>query len=86
MDLNRALDSLPAAFLSIPPEDRTLFLDILRLPEKYKQVILFYYYQEMTLEECAQALSISRSAAHHRLKKAQALLRQGLLGRDQDEK
>ncbi len=85
VDLRQALESLPAAYQTILPEDRTLFLDILRLNEKYKQVILLYYYQELTLEECAKALSISRSAAHHRLKKAQALLRHSLTGRDQDE-
>ncbi len=85
VDLSKALDELPPACQAVLPEDRTLFLDILRLPEKYKQVILLYYYQELTLVECAAALSISRSAAHHRLKKARELLRLGLTGRDHDE-
>jgi RNA polymerase sigma-70 factor (ECF subfamily) len=80
VDLTRALETLPASCQAILPEDRTLFLDILRLPEKYKQVILLYYYQDMTLEEAAQALLISRSATHHRLKRAQELLRLGLTG------
>jgi RNA polymerase sigma-70 factor (ECF subfamily) len=86
VDLKRTLETLPAAYQTIFPEDRSLFLDILRLPEKYKQMILLYYYQDLTLEECAQALSVSRSAAHQRLKKAQALLRPSLGGRDQYEK
>ena len=61
-------------------------LDILRLPAKYKQVLLLYYYQDLTLEEIAQALQMSRSTVHHRLKKAEALLRNTLTGGDIDEK
>lgn len=86
VDMSMELEKLPAAYQAIPPEDRTLFLDILRLSEKYKNVILLYYYQELTLEETAKALSISRSTAHSRLKKALGLLRRSLTGRDQDEK
>ena len=80
------LEKLPFRYQAVAPEDRTLFLDILRLGDKYRQVILLYYYQEMTLEETAKVLSISRSAAHSRLKKALGLLRLSLTGRDQDEK
>ena len=85
VDLSRELEKLPPTYQTVLPEDRTLFMDILRLPEKYKQVILLYYYQEMTLMECAKILNLSRSATHHRLKKAQALLRLELGGRDQYE-
>lgn len=86
MDLRRALDELPAHLTAIFPEDRLLMLDILRLPTKYKQVILLYYYQDMTLEEIAQTLQTSRSTVHHRLKKAEALLKTTLTGGDIDEK
>ena len=86
MDLSRALDELPAHLTAIFPEDRLLMLDILRLPTKYKQVILLYYYQDMTLEEIAQTLQTSRSTVHHRLKKAEALLKTTLTGGDIDEK
>ena len=86
MDLRRALDELPAHLTAIFPEDRLLMLDILLLPTKYKQVILLYYYQDMTLEEIAQTLQTSRSTVHHRLKKAEALLKTTLTGGDIDEK
>lgn len=85
MDLSRALDELPAHLTAILPEDRLLMLDILRLPAKYKQVLLLYYYQDLTLEEIAQALQMSRSTVHHRLKMAEALLRNTLTGGDIDE-
>ena len=86
VDLSKALDELPPHMLAVLPEDRLLMVDILRLPEKYKQVLLLYYYQDLTLEETAQALGISRSTVHHRLKKAEALLRSALTGGDANEK
>ena len=61
------------------------FLDILRLPEKYRQVLTLYYYQDMTLEETASALGLSRSTAHHRLRRAEAALRDQLTGGDGGE-
>ncbi len=73
-------DDLP---LSVPDEDRTLFLTVSQLPEKYKQVIILKYYQGMGLDEAARALNISRSTVHHRLQKALKLLRLDLdEGRD----
>lgn len=73
-------DDLP---LSAPDEDRTLFLTVQQLPEKYKQVIILKYYQGMALDEAAKALNISRSTVHHRLQKALKLLRLDLdEGRD----
>lgn len=80
VDLTRALDDLPPSAMSVPPQERLLFLDILRLPEKYRQVLILYYYQDMTLEEAAAALGLSRSTAHHRLKRAEAALRDTLTG------
>jgi RNA polymerase sigma-70 factor (ECF subfamily) len=60
VDMSRVLTEIPVHFDEVLPEDRVLLMDIFRLPEKYKQVILLYYYQEMTLQEVADALSISR--------------------------
>ena len=85
VDLTRVLDDLPPSAMSVPPQERLLFLDILRLPEKFRQVLLLYYYQDMTLEESAAALGLSRSTAHHRLKRAEAVLRDALTGGDGDE-
>ena len=78
VDLSRALEDLPPATLGITHEERLLFLDVLRLPEKYKQVVLLCDVQQLTLEEAAKALSIPRSTAHHRLQRAHALLREAL--------
>lgn len=50
--------------------DRTLLLDVLRLPEKEKTAILLYYYQGMTQHEIAQTLGVSRTSVQLTLKKA----------------
>lgn len=75
IDLTRAIEDLPASFHAASQEDKTFFLDIVRLPQKYRQVIILHYYQDMPLKEVADMLHISRSTAYHRLQKAQQLLR-----------
>jgi len=74
VDLSRALEDLPRQMVSVLPQERGLMLDIMALPDKFKQVILLYYYQDMTLQETAQALGLSASAVHNRLRKAENLL------------
>ena len=80
VDRSKAIEDIPEALVSVAAEDQTLFLDIQRLPAKYKQVILLYYYHEMTLQEIAEALQLSLSTVYRRLQKAQALLKRSLTG------
>lgn len=85
VDRTKVLSDIPEGASAVLPEDRSLMDDILRLPPKYKQVILLYYYQEMTMEETAKVLGCSRSSVFHRLKKAQKILKEALTGGDRDE-
>lgn len=85
IDMRRTLEELPSQLQTVLPEDHELLMDVYNLPEKLKQVILLYYYQEMTLQETADCLGISRSTVHKRLQKAQQLLRGRLEGRDFDD-
>lgn len=78
IDGRQSLDDLPPSLVAVTPEDHTLRLEIGRLPEKYKQVLLMCYYQELTEREAADALGISVSTVCKRLKKAEALLRRSL--------
>lgn len=55
--------------------DRMLLMDVLRLPDKYRTVVLLYYYQNMTQQEVADVLQISRSKVCSRLKKALDILK-----------
>lgn len=85
VDLPGELEKLPPALISVSPMEREILLDVLRLPAKYKQVILLHYYENFTLREIGGILGLSPSAVHHRLKKAQALLRFDQEGRDSVE-
>ncbi|MBQ9952094.1 MAG: sigma-70 family RNA polymerase sigma factor [Clostridia bacterium] len=75
VDSAKSLESIPFRSTDALPEERDLFIDIARLPEKYKSVILLYYDQGMTQREIAGVLGISRSIVAHRLKKAVDMLR-----------
>ena len=85
IDMHKSLDELPPQMTAALQEDRELLSDVYNLPEKLKQAILLYYYQEMTLQEVADCLGVGRSTVHKRLKKAQQLLRGRLEGRDPDD-
>lgn len=78
VDTSKVLGDIPMD--AVLPESRKLLSDILTLPEKYKQVVLLYYYQEMTLVEVAKALNVGKSTVHHRLQKAQKVLKRTLTG------
>ena len=61
---------------------RELFLAVVDLPEKLRQVVILYYYHDMSMAEIGEILRVSRSAIQHRLQKAHALLREYLDGSD----
>ncbi len=63
------------------PDVACLAAAIHRLPDKLKEAVLLYYYQDMTMTEIAQALGVSPSIISRRIKKAHAKL-QGLLGEE----
>ena len=54
----------------------------MQLPRKLREVILLYYYQDMTVTEIAVSLGISQSSVSWRLKRARGKLRALLEGRD----
>ena len=70
VDLSRALEDLPQQMCSVLPQERGLMLDIMALPDKFKQVILLYYYQDMTMQEIASVLDIAVSTAGKRVNSA----------------
>lgn len=48
---------------------------ILRMPEKYKDMLLLLYYYDHTVEEASIAMGISANAAYQRLSRAKKLLK-----------
>ena len=85
VDRTKALEDLPQHYLQVEAEDRSLFLTILGLPVKQKQVILLYYYHRMPMQEVAQVLGVAVSTVHARLKKAEQALKMTLTGGDDND-
>ena len=63
------------AIQPVDPIARQVYDDVKALPEKYRVCVLLYYWQQMTLEDIAKVLSLSKSAVHHRLEKARGMLK-----------
>ena len=76
-------DDLPlAAEAACPEEEIDLMCAIMALPAKLKEVILLYYWQEMTVEEIAHALGLAHASVSGRLKRGREKLRDILEGRN----
>lgn len=80
VDRSKALDELPPQIAAVEPEDRSLTLTVMELPDRYKQVILLYFFQGLTMQETADALGASQATVSRRLDKAKELLRGSLTG------
>lgn len=55
-----------------------VFDEISKLPPKYKEVILLYYYQEMSISEIAEVLKLKESAVKVRLFRAREQMKLNL--------
>lgn len=73
--LSITLENLPPSILQIEQESRDVFIDVLRLPRKYRQVVLLRVFNDCTIKECAEILQVSQITVIRRLKKAYELLR-----------
>ena len=74
VDRRVVLDTLP---IPAPPQEdyADLAQAILQLPDKYREVVLLYYYQDMTIRDIAKTLGLAPSSVSNRLKKAHARLK-----------
>ena len=54
---------------------RRLLAEVEALPEPYRQVILLYYYEDVTYRDVARTLGVSVATVNARLTRARALLR-----------
>lgn len=81
-----SLDTVAETPVFDAPEDRTLYEAVLSLPEKYRVVLgLYYYYEELSTAQIAQALGLRQSAVTTRLSRARKLLKEQLGGDWQDD-
>ena len=73
-------EDLPEAVLPPSEDDRELTLRVMQLPDKLREVIVLYYYQDMNSVEIARSLRLPQSTVATRLKRAREKLREALEG------
>lgn len=79
------LDTLAERPAPATREDDDLTTEIMNLPIRLREAALLCWLQEMTYEEAAEALGISRQAVGSRLNRARRKLRFALEGSDDDD-
>lgn len=80
IDRRVTLEQLPEALLSYEQADDETIQSIMRLSYRDREVLLLYFYQDMTLREISQSLGISLGSVHARLQRAKQKLRAALKG------
>lgn len=75
VDRHVTVEELPLPAPQADDEAKQLFAAVLSLPEKYREVIVLHYYQDIPAGELAQTLHIAKASVYRRLNKAQLLLK-----------
>ena len=75
-------EDLPEAILPPEEDDRELTMQVMRLPDKLRRVVVLYYYQDMNTVDIAKSLGLAQSSVTARLKRAREKLRVALEGGD----
>ena len=57
-----------------PDENRELIMDVMNLPEKYREVVLLVFMQGLTVREAAECMQTSASTISRRLEKARKMI------------
>ena len=55
-------------------EDRELIMDVMNLPEEYRQAVLLVFWYGMTIRETAECMRTSATTVCRRLEKAKAMI------------
>lgn len=71
-------EMLPTPAQIASPEDHDLTTGIMNLPVHLREVVLLYYYQDMSVTEIAAILRITHQAVSSRLQRARRLLKDSL--------
>jgi RNA polymerase sigma-70 factor (ECF subfamily) len=79
-DLLVEADGGPEQMADRREQQRRLVAAVEQLPEECREVIMLYYYQDVTYRDLAQQLGTSAATINARLTKARALLRERLAG------
>lgn len=77
-DRSVELEKLPEGSAEFDPEDDTVIKEVMKLPQKYREVILLHYYQGFKLRQIADMTSLPEATLSSRLKRARAKLKDKL--------
>ena len=77
-DRSVTLEMLPEPAVQPAYKDNALTIEIMKLSIRLREVILLYYFENMTTPEIAETLQISQQAVSDRLVRARARLRKAL--------
>jgi RNA polymerase sigma-70 factor (ECF subfamily) len=80
IDRSKDFENLQLPASDTTPADGEVLRAVMYLPEKYRSVVLLYYYQELMTEEVAEILGIAPSTVLVRLKRAREKLKSQLEG------
>ena len=72
-----SLSDLQVEDLAAEPEDETpdVYAQVLKLPQPMREVVLLFYYEEMSVREIAETLGITEANVKKRLSRARQKLR-----------
>ena len=80
VDRSISLDDLPEPAQEDAQRDDSLVREVMALPDKYREVVVLYYYQELTTEETAHVLRVPAATVRTRLVRARKMLKSRLEG------
>jgi len=75
-------EMLPDRAQEAEADESALTLAVMNLPKKEREVILLYYYQDLTMKDIADTLGVTQPTVSYRLRRAKEKLRRELEGRD----
>mgnify|MGYP005757039403 FL=1 len=83
LDSEELLEQIPAP-PDAEPQDDEILRQVFALAPKYREPVLLYYWQELTVPEVAALLHEKENTVSTRLRRARAQLRETLKGWDDD--
>ena len=78
IDTGVSIENLPEPAYTMTEEDDTIIRAIQSLPQKYSEVILLHFWQNLTMTEIAKILNTSLSTVSRRMAAAEKKLRMQL--------
>ncbi len=85
IDRSVSVDQLPVRSEEAIPEYDNVTVEVMQLPIRLREVVLLYYFQDMSTNEIAETLRISQQAVSNRLQRAKVKLREALSNAERGE-